>query len=147
MARSPPTRYPWGTVAPGVRLRDTSNRLRKALETAASPGYRDILSHGTATVAAVRPLLDALEHLSVAGFRTSRSSDPIACEHVRKAISEVQSALGGLASSSILDVSDHYREFTVAAEALLEVADAVTKKGIARPESPGPVSLWNAFDL
>ena len=137
--------YPWGTIAPRQRLRLVSASARKALDSAKSPGFGRVSDSVSGAVRSTRALVDALRYLSGAGLRSSPDGDALAADDVRTAVDRVDRSVSDLAAASVLELSDRYRAFSEAVNALLEVADASSRQGIACPLDDG-ADGWATFE-
>ena len=138
--------YAWGTKAPGQRLRDTSERLRKSLDDASGRSFPEIPKRVGAVVKDSRSLLDALEHLSKVGYRPKQKSTPLTRDEIQTVTEGVHVAVGDLASASILDATERYRELQSALEALLELGEEVMTRGVVGSGAPVPQDPWGAFE-
>lgn len=141
------SRYPWGTTTPRPRLRAVCAGVRVALDDAKSPGFGPHASRVTRVVQATVPLVEAMRHLSGAGLRPAATADakPIDAADVRAAVDRVDGSVNDLAAASVFDLSERYRAFCDAVEALLTVADDSVRWGIARPPEARAGDGWAVF--
>ena len=139
-------RYPWGTTPPRQRLRSVCASARKALDNAKSPGFRHLSGRISGAVKVTRPLLAAMQYLSRAGLRPNTEGQPLASDEVRVALDRVELTISDLAAASVFELSDRYRSFSEAVNALLDVAEQSLRGGIHRPLN-GPTDVdWAAFE-
>ena len=139
-------RYPWGTLAPRERLRVVCAKASQALDDAKVPGFGQVSDRVSAAVQASRPLVDALRFLSDAGLRSKAGGDFLPADEVRDAVGRVDRAVSDLAAASVLELSEGYRGFSEAVNALLEVAEACKRRGIASPAAARAHDAWAAFE-
>ena len=141
------TTYPWGTVQPRTRLRETSQRLRKALDAVGEGGFGGLAGRVKAVVGAARPLVDALDHLSGTGLRSTEGSTPVAHTEVSAVAQATHGAVGELAAASVLTLSERYRALSDTLGALLDISDRVLECGIAASVSPSDADPWKTFGV
>ena len=146
------SQYPWGTMTPRERLRTLSEKLRGALKDTSEPGFFEIPERVKATVHAVHPLVEAMDHLARSGLRPmnkkgASASDALPAAHVAAAVQCVNTALGAVVTASVHDATERYQAFAEASDALVELAARVIERGIAGSD-PGSVERpWEAFGL
>ena len=144
--------YPWGSTTPANQVERNSKYLRRALEQARKPGFRLQAAHVEGIARAIIALTPVMEHLSSAGLRRTRktcdassaaSSEavnheeaPIPGSVISDAIDEVDSAVRGLSSSTIANVSQRYEALIRAVTALLELAEDALSRGVERSGQP-----------
>lgn len=138
--------YPWGTRSPSVHLKSTSRRVRGALDKALEPRFSVASDRAAGVVRTARPLVEALEYLSKSGLRPTAHPDPLLADDVAAGVRVAREAIGQLASSSILTVSESYRGFAASMEVLLELADAAMTRGISESGDQQAANLWQEFD-
>ena len=141
------TTYPWGTVQPRVRLRETSQRLRKALDTVGEGGFESLPSRVKAVVGAARPLVDTLDHLSRRGLRSTEGNTLVADTEVVVVVQATHAAVGELAAASVLTLSERYAAVSAALAALLDISDQVLERGIAVSASGLDSDPWKCFGV
>ena len=138
-------RYPWGILTPRPRLRAVCAGVRAALDDAKSSGFGPHAGRVSGAVQATRPLVEVMRYLSGAGLRPTTDVEPLAAADVRAALERVDSSVNDLAAASVFDLSDRYRAFSEAVEALLTVAAESSRRGIARPPEARVEDGWAAF--
>ena len=141
------TTYPWGTAQPRVRLRETSQRLRKALDAVGEGGFETVASRVKAVVGAARPLVDTLDHLSGRGLRLVEGNAPVAQAEVATAVQATHAAVGELAAATVLTLSERYGAASEALAALLDISDQVLERGIAVSASGLDSDPWKTFGV
>lgn len=138
--------YPWGTRSPSAHLQATCRKVRAALDKALEPRFSVASERAGEVVRAARPLVEALEYLSKSRFRSKAHPDPLSADDVAAGVAAARQAIGQLASSSILTLSESYKAFSASMEALLELAGAATTRGISESGDQQAGSLWQEFD-
>lgn len=146
------TQYPWGTTTPRERLRTLCEKVRSAMQAATEPGYTDIPDRVKSVVQASHPLVETMAHLGHAGLRPSTrtaggSELPLTSDAVLSSVDSVNASLASFVHSTIHDVSDQYRGFAEACEALLELAERAIQSGIAGGGSVPSGDPWKVFDF
>ena len=141
-----PVSYPWGAMAPRQRLRVVCAGVRKALDSAKSPGFGQVSGCVSGAVLSTRPLVVAMRYLSGSGLRSGAEGEPLAADEVREAVDVVDRSVSDLAAASVFEISDRYRAFSEAVTALLDVADESLRRGIARPLDDRGDDGWAAFE-
>ena len=142
----PRTLYPWGASAPRARLHAVGARVTRALDDARSPGFGQASARVSAAVQATRPLVDALRYLSEAGLRSTAGIDPLPAQEVLAAVGVADRAVNELASASALELSERYRTFFEAVNALLVLAEQCQHRGIAPPDATRARAGWAVFE-
>ena len=141
------TTYPWGTVQPRVRLRETSQRLRKALDTVGEGGFESLPGRVKAVVGAARPLVDTLDHLSRRGLRSAEGNTPVAEAEVLTVVQATHAAVAELAAATVLTLSERYAAVSDALAALLDISDQVLNRGIAASTLGSNSDPWKTFGV
>ena len=137
--------YPWGRASPGMRLSATSERAKKALAQADTPGLAEMQGRWTESVRAAKPLVMALDHLSGAGFRGARGEQRVPGAEVAKATRVATEALGALLASSVVNVSERYQVFASAVEALIALAGEAGRRGVEGGREVRSDDPWSGF--
>ena len=145
---SPRTRtlYPWGAVAPRERLRVVCSRLARALDDAKSPGFGQVSARVSAVVQATRPLVDALRYLSQNGLRPGSGAEPLPARELLEAVDLADRAVSDLAAASALELSEHYRSFSEAVDALLALGEQCRHRGVAAAAIERARDGWTVFE-
>ena len=143
MTRKPP--YPWGKETPGARMRSTAAKARAGLEAVETPGFGDIDARVSRAVSESRTLLESLEHLARAGFRSRAGETPIPAAEIKGAADAVRDAVVAMADASVVNVSERYAAYTSALDVLLGLVDAAQRRGIAGSGEPTRADPWTAF--
>ena len=139
-------RYPWGVTTPRPRLRAVCASVRRVLDDARSPGFGPHARRVSAAVQATRPLVEVMRHLSRAGLRSTTDVEPLDAADVRAAVERVDGSVNDLAAASVFELSERYRAFCEAVDALLTVADESSRRGIAPPRKSRADAGWAAFE-
>ena len=137
--------YPWGRASPGMRLRATAERAKKELEQAKVPGLAQVQHRWTESVRAALPLVEALDHLSRAGFRGARDQERLSGADIANATRAIHDALGEFVESSVVNLSERYASFTTAAERLIALAEEAGRRGVESDRDVRVDDPWKAF--
>ena len=141
------TVYPWGTKQPRLRLRETSQRLRKVLRTVEEGGFVRLDDRVKAVVGAARPLVDTLDHLSRAGLRSTEGKTAVGHAEVAAVVQATHAAVGDLAMASVLSLSERYGVLADVLAALLDMSDQVLDRGISAAASGLDSNPWKSFGV
>ncbi len=134
-------------MRPRLRLRETSQRLRKALAAAGEGGFERLAGRVKAVVGAARPLVDTLDYLSGAGLPSTEGNAPVMHTEVATAVHATRAAVGELATASVQSLSERYGALSDALGALLDVSDQVVERGIAPSASGVDSDPWKVFGV
>ena len=134
-------RYPWGRKAPRQHLEDSITQFRKALEASRRPGLTHI-QHSVARAAHdARPLLNALEYLSLAGLqRRGGNAEPVTPTQIEESIHAARLSVASIAQSSGWSLKDGLQEFEAAMGRVVELAQSAINQGVegSLAEAPDP---------
>ena len=140
------TAYPWGKMTPGAYLDRNAKRIREAVEKGAETGFERAPARAREVVSAVRPLVEAMEYLSGAGFRAPANATPISSEEVNAAVESTLRSLGEFSEASNHTWTERYETFVSAVEALLKFADEAPDRGITGSGDRSVGDVWSKFD-
>ena len=140
------TAYPWGKMTPGAFLERNAKRIRGALETGAETGFERAPARAREVVSAVRPLVEAMEYLSGAGFRAPANATPISSDEVDASVESTLRSLGEFAEASNHTWTERYERFVSDVQALLKLADDAPDRGITGTGDRSVGDVWSKFD-
>ena len=145
MVRTEPAQYPWGTHAPGQRLKACCGALRKALSEARIEGFRDIPRRLRKVIDVSERLVSTLEYIAHGGLPNRPRDNRVPAVEIVEQVARVNESVRGLASASAETLSLRYRELVARLESLLTLAEQVRERGVDADRTLVPSNEWKAF--
>ena len=105
MARGGRVQYPWSTVSPAVRLKDSRIILRGALDEVRIEGFGDIPKRVRKVVVVSERIVETLEYGVHGGMGRGPRDRRVAAAEIVERVSGVNAAVRALASASALTLS------------------------------------------